>query len=50
MLNGRTPNTECAVLLEKQSCFFVLFSFVSLKIKVKRDVSRKVRTEVDLKI
>lgn len=32
MLSGRTPDTESAVLLEKQS-FFVLFSFVSLKNK-----------------
>lgn len=30
--------------------FFFWFSFVSLKIKVKRDISRKVRTEVDLEI
>lgn len=40
MLDGRTPKNECAVLLEKWS-YFVLFC---LKIKVKRDISRKVRT------
>lgn len=47
MLSGRTPNTECAVKKRKKS---FLFCFVSLKIKVKRDISRKVRAEVDLEI
>ena len=40
MLDGRPPKSECAVLLEKWS-YFVLFC---LKLKVKRDISRKVRT------
>lgn len=32
MLDGRTPKSECAVLLEKWS-YFVLFSFVLFKNK-----------------